>query len=175
LFFENLKLRDKIFLFLIVLILLLFLFGWIMALKTAESGGEWTEVNAEMEELLRETFPDSARGEAPPEEPAKPSFPLDINRAAADELTQLPGIGPVKAQAIVEYRNRVGGFKTKEDLLQVKGIGEKTLAKISGLITVGQTGEDGEAGRSGQAEPAAPVKQEGQAGSGHASIQPGQH
>ena len=172
-FFANLKLRDKILLFFIAFVLLIFIFSWLMALKTAESGGEWTEVNAEMEQLLQETFPDTAGGEAPPQEPAKPSFPLDINRASADELTQLPGIGPVKAQAIIEFRNQTGGFKAKEDLLEVKGIGEKTLEKISGLITVGQaeqgsqagqTGRDGQASQGSQAEQSIQAEQTDQDG-----------
>ncbi|MCS6844906.1 MAG: helix-hairpin-helix domain-containing protein [Caldilineales bacterium] len=62
---------------------------------------------------------------------------LDINRATAAELEALPAIGPKTAQAIVEYRQANGPFRSVEDLLKVKGIGEATLAKIRDLITVG--------------------------------------
>ena len=47
------------------------------------------------------------------------------------------GIGPVLAQAIIDYRNEYGAFQKVEDLLHVSGIGEKTLEKIIDQITVG--------------------------------------
>jgi len=55
---------------------------------------------------------------------------LDLNRATAAELDELKGIGPSKAQAIIEDRERNGFFASVEDLLRVKGIGEKLLAGI---------------------------------------------
>jgi competence protein ComEA len=61
---------------------------------------------------------------------------IDINRAKSWLLEALPGIGEVTAQAIVDYRDENGSFKRIEDLLQVKGIGEGTLAKIKDYITV---------------------------------------
>lgn len=61
---------------------------------------------------------------------------LNINRASAEELTALPGIGEVKAKAIVSYRERYGSFKRIEDLLQVQGIGSATLERIRPLIAV---------------------------------------
>lgn len=62
---------------------------------------------------------------------------LNINETTIDELVELPGIGPVKAKAIVDYRDLHGDFEKITDLLKIKGIGEKGLAKIVGLITVG--------------------------------------
>lgn len=56
---------------------------------------------------------------------------IDINKAGADELAFLPGIGPVRAKAIVSYRAEHGNFASSEDLLKISGIGEKTVAKIS--------------------------------------------
>ncbi|PLV59803.1 ComEA family DNA-binding protein [Thermotoga sp. KOL6] len=63
-------------------------------------------------------------------------FPIDLNSASIEELTSIPGIGPVKAQRIVEYRETHGGFSSVKDLINVSGIGEKTLDKISKYITV---------------------------------------
>lgn len=60
---------------------------------------------------------------------------IDINIAPAAQLETLPGIGETLAQRIIEYRIKVGPFTTPEDLLEVKGIGEATLAKIRNLIT----------------------------------------
>jgi competence protein ComEA len=54
-----------------------------------------------------------------------------LNRAGIDELTELPGIGPKRAQAILELRQKLGGrFKRLSDLLRLKGIGPKGLKKI---------------------------------------------
>lgn len=63
--------------------------------------------------------------------------PLDLNRASAEELEKLPGIGPVLAQRIVEWRETHGPFQKVEDLLQVPGIGPNTLARIKDLVSVG--------------------------------------
>lgn len=61
---------------------------------------------------------------------------VSINRAEVWLLQTLPGIGVVRAQAIVNYRNRHGSFRRVEDLLNVEGIGSTTLEKIRDLITV---------------------------------------
>ncbi|MBQ7262541.1 MAG: helix-hairpin-helix domain-containing protein, partial [Synergistaceae bacterium] len=55
---------------------------------------------------------------------------IDINRATAEELTQLKGVGPLLAERIVEHRERHGPFDSVEDLLQVRGIG---TSKLKGL------------------------------------------
>ena len=62
---------------------------------------------------------------------------ININTATLQQLDMLPGIGTVRAQAIIDYREANGPFQTVEDLLNVDGIGEKTLAKFIDYITVG--------------------------------------
>src|SRR5437763_12530385 len=61
---------------------------------------------------------------------------VNINTATKEELDALPGIGPVKAQAIIDYRNANGPFKTSADVMKVKGIKEGEFAKIKDQIAV---------------------------------------
>jgi len=61
---------------------------------------------------------------------------VDINRAKEKELEDLPGIGPVKARAIISYRQQQP-FRSVEDLLEVKGIGPKTLEGLRDRVSVG--------------------------------------
>lgn len=61
---------------------------------------------------------------------------ININTAGIEELTTLTGIGDVKAEAIIKYRSEVGKFKTKEELLNVEGIGEALFEKIKDNITI---------------------------------------
>lgn len=61
---------------------------------------------------------------------------ISINRATAEELTLLPGIGEAKASAILAYREKNGPFRTKEDIMEVSGIGEKLFERMKDLITL---------------------------------------
>jgi competence protein ComEA len=61
---------------------------------------------------------------------------IDLNRASAAELETLPGIGPAKAQAIIEHREEQGPFREPGDLRAVPGIGEKTFQRLADLVTV---------------------------------------
>jgi competence protein ComEA len=61
---------------------------------------------------------------------------VNINTATEQELDSLPGVGPVKAKAIVEYRKANGNFKSVDDLKNVKGIGDKTFADLKSQIAV---------------------------------------
>lgn len=61
---------------------------------------------------------------------------VPVNSATVDQLTELPGIGPVLAQRIVDHREGAGAFARPEDLLDVPGIGERLLAGLRDLIVV---------------------------------------
>jgi len=59
---------------------------------------------------------------------------ININTATAEELTELPGVGESTAEKIILYRNEVKGFKKKEDIMNVKGIGKKKFENIKNYI-----------------------------------------
>lgn len=61
---------------------------------------------------------------------------VDLNTADAKALEKLPGIGPAKAQAIVDHRSKNGSFKNVEDLKKVDGIGDKTFESLKSEISV---------------------------------------
>ena len=61
---------------------------------------------------------------------------VNINTASPSELEALPGIGPAKAKAIVDYRQQHGAFKSVEELKNVKGIGEGIFSKLKAEATV---------------------------------------
>lgn len=62
--------------------------------------------------------------------------PVDLNRATAADLDHLPGVGPVLAKRMVEYRMSVGRFHAVEDLRAVKGIGKKKFERLKPFVTV---------------------------------------
>ena len=61
---------------------------------------------------------------------------VNINTASKEALSGLTGIGPVIAERIIEYRDKNGPFKNKEDITKIKGIGEKTYQKIKDFIAI---------------------------------------
>ncbi len=68
--------------------------------------------------------------------PSEASAQLNLNTATQTQLEALPGIGASMAQRIIEYRQKSGGFKKVEDLMNVRGVGEKNFLKLKPLITV---------------------------------------
>jgi competence protein ComEA len=67
-----------------------------------------------------------------------PAGKVNLNTATVEQLTTVPGVGPKLAARILEQRQKSGSFKSVQDILGVKGIGEKNLAKIQGYLTVGE-------------------------------------
>ena len=79
----------------------------------------------------------AARDEASTAEDA-PTPPINLNTADQAELETLPGIGPVRAEAIIAYRDQHGPFAAVEELTAVSGIGQGILDNLRHLVTVGQ-------------------------------------
>ncbi|MFL6090480.1 MAG: helix-hairpin-helix domain-containing protein [Aeromicrobium sp.] len=103
-------------------------------------GADTTGVNlarvvADGEQIIVGSQVAGAPDGASPAAAAAPGGRVSLSSATAEQLDQLPGIGPVTADAIIAHRTAHGGFQRVEDLLDVKGIGEKTLADIRDQVT----------------------------------------
>lgn len=68
-----------------------------------------------------------------------PAGVVNVNTASATELERLPGVGPTVAQRIVEHREKNGAFKSVEDLMLVRGIGEKSFERIKPYVATSGT------------------------------------
>jgi competence protein ComEA len=77
------------------------------------------------------TFPNQGKAARPP------AAAIDINKASANDLQKLPGIGPGLANQIVAYREKHGPFRRVEDLMVIKGIGFKKWKEIRPFVRVG--------------------------------------
>lgn len=88
--------------------------------------------------------PDQAQTVEPPAAPGLlEGEVLDLNTATLSDLTRLPGIGEKKGQAILDWREANGGFRSVEELLEVRGIGEGILSQLRPYVTVGTPAEKG--------------------------------
>ena len=67
---------------------------------------------------------------------ATATAPVNLNTATAEQLATIPGVGQKMAERIIDYRQKNGGFKKVEDLMNVSGVGEKSFLKMKPLITV---------------------------------------
>ena len=117
----------------------LLLTGAIFVLRSRSGGAEYVVRNETMRAAEEETPPASVLEEEPPVPSAE--NPLNINLADAAALDTLPGIGPVLAGRIVEYRSTHGAFSKKEDLMLVEGIGEGIYGDLRDVITVEEAAE----------------------------------
>ncbi len=78
----------------------------------------------------------NAQERAPKPAPATAAAPVNLNTATVAQLETLPGIGLKTAERIIEYRQKNGGFKKIEDLMNVRGVGERSFLKLKAMITV---------------------------------------
>ena len=62
--------------------------------------------------------------------------PVNLNTATVSDLQALPGVGVATARLIIEHREKNGGFKKVEELMNIKGIGEKSFLKLKPMVTV---------------------------------------
>lgn len=72
---------------------------------------------------------------------------VDVNSATAEQLQTLPGVGPRTAERIIEYRRDNGSFKKIEELMSVRGIGERSFLRLRALVKVGDVDAGSSAGR----------------------------
>lgn len=104
------------------------------------SDGELIVVEAMQDDDPEPGEPDPGEEEpSDPDDPAPPDdpqAPVNLNQATVDDLVALPGVGPVTAQNILDYRETNGGFDSVDQLQDVNGIGPATLAKLTDLVTV---------------------------------------
>lgn len=102
----------------------------------AEKATSAKEVIADKAKAVKETVADKAKSaKETVVEKVSSSAKVNVNTADVATLQQLSGIGDVKAKAIVDYRNKIGKFKSAQDLINVPGIGEATIEKIKPFLS----------------------------------------
>jgi len=97
----------------------------------------WAAARPEAPAPPRAVPPPRARAPAAPPAPIADPRPLDLNRASAEEISRLPGVGPNLARRIVDERDRRGRFESADGLRGILGMGPKKLAALREHVTVG--------------------------------------
>ena len=97
-----------------------------------------TELKQENEQLRQELSSQSQQVAGATTSSENQGDKININTADAAELDKIPNIGPARAADIIAYRESKGGFKTIEEMKNIKGIGDKTFESMKDLITVGE-------------------------------------
>src|SRR5882724_9838798 len=72
-----------------------------------------------------------------------PTQPVNINTANSEQLQTVPGIGPSTAEKILQMRKSYGAFKSVDDLLSIRGLGQKRLEKMRKYLTIGKAASSG--------------------------------
>ena len=109
--------------------------GWFFASRTASD--PFTVTVQHSQSTAVSSAAQTQTGESSQPESLLEGERIPVNTADVYELDRLPGIGPTKAQAIVDYRESSGPFQSVEELTEVKGIGEGILAQVYDYVTVG--------------------------------------
>lgn len=108
--------------------------GWFFASRTASD--PYTVTVQHIQSTAVSSAEQTQTGESSKPESLLEGERIPVNTADVYELDRLPGIGPTKAQAIVDYRTEHGPFQSTEQLLEVSGIGEATLEGLLDYITL---------------------------------------
>jgi len=107
-----------------------------VVIERAAYTSEVNEETAQTESKKKSQSPSESSSETSSANSASNIVPVDLNTATAEELQIAPGIGPSKAEAIIKYRKEYGNFTSVDELIEISGIGEKTLAKIRDYYVV---------------------------------------
>ncbi len=87
--------------------------------------------------VLALALPLAAAGVGSAKAKSAPQHPINLNSATVTELMQLPKVGAKTAELIIKFRKEHGGFRRSEELMNVKGIGEKSFVKLKPYLSVG--------------------------------------